>query len=102
MTEPNHLLSLIEELEKKSDNLDDSWRAWSDHSASPPSGSPLHAFTSQGWESADDAAAARFWTVGSEIAEKLGLRDAKPHLLVNGRVSSHFHIFVLCDEAYQK
>lgn len=87
MTEPGHLLSLIEELDKETDNVDDSWRVWSEEGAAPPIGSPLHAFTSQGWEVADDAAAARFWTIGSDIAEKLGLRDGRPHLLINGRVS---------------
>lgn len=86
-TEPAHLLSLLDEMDRTTDNLDDSWKAWSDASGAPPPGSPLHAFTSQGWEVADDAAAARFWTAGSDIAEKLGLRDSRPHLLVNGRVS---------------
>lgn len=86
MTEPAHLLSLIEELDRATNTVDDSWRAWSEGSGSPPAGSPLHAFTSTGWEAADDAAAARFWTAGKQIAEKLGLRDGRPHLLVNGRV----------------
>lgn len=93
MTEPNHLISLIDELDNAAGNLDDTWRVWSEGGASPPPGSPLHAFTSQGWEVADDAAAAKFWTMGSDIAEKLGLRDGRPHLLVNGRVS--YGIFVV-------
>jgi UDP-glucose:glycoprotein glucosyltransferase len=87
MTEPGHLLSLLDELDRKTDNVDDTWRAWSENAGAPPPGSPLNAFTSQGWEVADDAAAAKFWALGTDIAEKLGLRDGRPHLLVNGRVS---------------
>nr|XP_019013386.1 UDP-glucose:glycoprotein glucosyltransferase [Kwoniella pini CBS 10737]OCF52167.1 UDP-glucose:glycoprotein glucosyltransferase [Kwoniella pini CBS 10737] len=34
----------------------------------------------------DIAASAEFWKVGSDIAKKMGLRDGKPHLLVNGRL----------------
>lgn len=86
MTEPDHLLSLLDELDTVSDNLDGTWRAWSEGGSLPP-GSPLHAFTSRGWDVADEAAAAKFWSIGTEIADKLGLRDGRPHLLVNGRVS---------------
>lgn len=50
------------------------------------SGSPLHAFTSAGWEYADTAAAAKFWESGQVVAEKLGVKSSDTHLLVNGRV----------------
>ena len=48
--------------------------------------SPLHSFTSDGRDIADTAAAAEFWKASSSIAKTLGLRNTKPHLLVNGRV----------------
>ncbi|WVR05054.1 hypothetical protein IAU60_002066 [Kwoniella sp. DSM 27419] len=34
----------------------------------------------------DIAAAAEFWKAGTDIAQKLGLRDSRPHLLINGRL----------------
>ena len=48
--------------------------------------SPLHAFSSGGWSAADEAAAARFWEVGTTMSKRLKLRSVAPHLLVNGRV----------------
>ncbi|WRT66985.1 uncharacterized protein IL334_003951 [Kwoniella shivajii] len=47
---------------------------------------PLHKATFDGLSAVDVAAAAEFWKIGSDVAKKLGLRDGKPHLLVNGRL----------------
>ncbi|WVQ70245.1 uncharacterized protein L199_008471 [Kwoniella botswanensis] len=47
---------------------------------------PIHKAAFDGVSTIDAAAAAEFWKVGTEIAKKLGLRDGKPHLLVNGRL----------------
>jgi UDP-glucose:glycoprotein glucosyltransferase len=85
-TSPSQLLSLVEELDQPSDNLDADWKAWGDSACVSP-GSPLHAFTSAGWEYADVAAAARFWQAGTDVAEKLGVTGNDVHLLANGRVS---------------
>ncbi|WWC85342.1 uncharacterized protein L201_000205 [Kwoniella dendrophila CBS 6074] len=49
-------------------------------------GHPLFKATLHQGSEIDVAAATEFWKVGSDIAQKLGLRDGKPHLLVNGRL----------------
>lgn len=50
-------------------------------------GAPLNSFTPDGWSSPDVALAAEFWVkIGPSVAEKLGLKSSKPHILVNGRV----------------
>lgn len=85
-TSPTQLLALVEELDGVSDNLDADWKAWGGQ-ARVSAGSPLHAFTSSGWEYADTAAAAKFWEAGRIVAEKLGVKGSETHLLVNGRVS---------------
>ena len=85
-TGPAQLLALLEELDQQTDNVDRVWKAWSE-SAAVGAGSPLHVFTSAGWEYADVAAASKFWEAGRTVAEKLGVQGEDVHLLVNGRVS---------------
>ncbi|WVW83270.1 hypothetical protein I302_105289 [Kwoniella bestiolae CBS 10118] len=47
---------------------------------------PIQKAAFDGVSAIDIAAAAEFWKIGNGIAKKLGLRDGKPHLLVNGRL----------------
>ncbi|KAK6902778.1 hypothetical protein I203_108037 [Kwoniella mangroviensis CBS 8507] len=47
---------------------------------------PIHKAAFDGVSAIDTAAAAEFWKTGTAIAKRLGLRDGKPHLLVNGRL----------------
>lgn len=87
---PSDLLGLVEEIradpaEKK---VDTDGRIQGDSSQRVLEGSPLHAFTSAGWTAADQAAAAEFWRVGTDIAKSLSIRAGQTHLLVNGRVSA--------------
>jgi hypothetical protein len=84
---PETLFTLLEEMEVSKDNLDTDGKILSDGAQRVFKDTPLHAFSSSGWSSADAAAAAGFWHVGQEIYTKLGLQTNAPHLLVNGRVS---------------
>jgi len=82
------LASLIDELDLTPNELDPAGKIIPDTAqkvlGNPDS--PLNAFN-PGWDTADIALAAEFWSVGSLVAEKLGLRSTAPHLLINGRVS---------------
>lgn len=87
---PHHLLSVVEEAilqHATPDNLDTDGVILSEATQHVLDGTPLHAFTSSGWGTTDLAAAAEFWSVGSEIARTLGLKEDRSYVLVNGRVS---------------
>ena len=83
LTSPGDLLSLIRDLDSAHNTRGPDGK---DGTQQVLKSSPLHSFTSEGWSIADTAAAAEFWKMGLSVAEALGLRSTKPHLLVNGRV----------------
>lgn len=85
------LLDMMDEVASIRDNLVDLGKvqpeamdaSTSDWDVEPP----LNAFTAGGWASPDIALAAEFWErIGPKVAERLGLKSSKPHILANGRV----------------
>lgn len=87
--DPGVLRTILPEFDGFKDNLDSDGNILSDYSQQVFGDTPLHAFSSAGWGVNEVAEADRFWTsVGSGVKQKLKLRSASPHLLVNGRVST--------------
>jgi UDP-glucose:glycoprotein glucosyltransferase len=84
---PAQLQTLLREFENIKSNLDADGDILSEDAQTTFEGTPLHAFSSAGWSSADAAAASKFWhELARHIRPALGLRSTLPHLLINGRV----------------
>lgn len=78
------LLDMMDEVKQLKTNLVDLGDLTAQANAE---GGVLNSFVAEGWSSPDVALAANFWgRVGPQVADRLGLKNAQPHLVVNGRV----------------
>jgi len=85
-TKPEELLAILDEIDTKG-NLVDVGKITADSEDNASGDVPLNSFTYSGWTAGDVAKAPGFWRVGSTVASRLGIKDARPHILINGRVS---------------
>lgn len=85
--DPAELIILLDEIESRG-NLVDVGKITADSTDDSEAGdAPLNSFTYDGWTAADATRSPEFWRVGALVAERLKMKSAKPHILINGRVS---------------